>query len=87
MWTAEGTENWVYTATTKPYFDFGTHAGAIWLIKDHNGEDLAVFQAVEKVGRVLVTPTLSLRTHIADVNGDGSVNVLDFGGDCFGVRE
>ena len=74
---ADGAERWVYTAATKPFSDASTHVGAIWLIKDHNGEDLAVFQAVEKVGRVLVTPTLSLRTHIADVNGDGSVNVLD----------
>ena len=36
-----------------------------------------MFQAVEKVGRAITAPTLTLRTHIVDVNGDARVNVLD----------
>ena len=71
----DGTERWVYTAATKLFYHGNTHVGAIWLIKDHKGEDLAVFRAVEKVGRVLISPTSIPIT--ADVNSDGSVNVLD----------
>ena len=55
-----------------------THVGGLCLVKDTNGTALAVFQAVEKVGRVLITPTLTSRTDIeADVSGDGVVNILD----------
>ena len=77
---ADGTEHWHYTAATKWWFDIGTYAGAIWLIKDHNGNPLAVVRAEEKVGRVLIGPTLfetdSEGTN-GDLNGDGVVNVLD----------
>ena len=50
---ADGTENLRYHAT-RNIFDFGTYAGAIWLIKDHTGEDLAVFRAEEKTGRIII---------------------------------
>ena len=33
---------------------FVTDAGDIWLLKDKNGDDLAVFRAEEKIGRILV---------------------------------
>ncbi len=33
---------------------FGTNAGDIWLLKDENGDDLAVFRAEKKTGRILV---------------------------------
>ena len=33
-----------------------TYAGHVWLVKDGNGKNLAVFRAVEKTGRALVVP-------------------------------
>ncbi len=73
---AYGNENWVYTATTKEYFDLGTRAGVVWLMKDHNGEDVALFRAEEKVGRVLITPTLQLITPgLSKISGDNQAGV------------
>ncbi len=54
---------------------FSTWVGAIWLIQDHTGKDLAVFRAGEQVGRVLIGGPPSQDT--LDVNGDGIVNLLD----------
>ena len=66
-----------------------TNVGDLLLAKDLDGRNLAVFQAVEKVGRALIVPALETRTTIdendrtesppitADVNSDGNVNVLD----------
>ena len=71
---ADGTEHFHYRTVVETR-GVGTYAGAIWLIKDHNDEDLAVFRAEEKVGRVLVSPTSIPIT--ADVNSDDLVNVLD----------
>ena len=48
----DGSENFVYRSTTKWIYDLGSRAGTIWLAKDHTGEDLAVFRAEEKAGRV-----------------------------------
>ena len=68
---------------------FTTEVGGLLLAKDPTGKNIAVFQAVEKVGRALVAPALETRTMIdenartesppisADVNSDGIVNVLD----------
>ena len=55
---SDGVEHWHYTAATKWWFDIGTYAGATWLIKDHNGEDLAVLRAEQGVGRVIISPSL-----------------------------
>ena len=33
---------------------FGTYPGDIWLLKDENGDDLAVYRAEKKTGRILV---------------------------------
>ena len=33
---------------------FGTYPGDIWLLKDENGDDLAVYRAEKKIGRILV---------------------------------
>ena len=71
---ADGTEHFHYRTVVETRA-VGTYAGALWLIKDHNGKDLAVFRAEEKVGRVLISPTSIPMT--ADVNSDGSVNILD----------
>ena len=75
----DGTETLHYRFPPNPWMiaHFGCRVGDLLLAKDATGSPLAVFQAVEKVGRAIMTPTLSLRTHIVDVNGDGSVNVLD----------
>ena len=48
----------------------------IWLIKDLNGRNLAVFQAVEKTGRILIDETLNLITHgLSKVSGDNQTSV------------
>ena len=48
----DGSENLVYRSTTRWIYDLGSRAGTIWLAKDHTGEELAVFRAEEKTGRV-----------------------------------
>ena len=73
---ADGAERWVYTAATKPFSDANTHVGAIWLIKDHNGEDLAVFRAEEKTGRVLISAAPVLITPgLSKISGDSQIGV------------
>ena len=72
---ADGTAHFAYRNAVGGINEFTSRVGGIWLIKDRNGEDLAVFRAEEKVGRVLISPTSIPIT--ADVNSDGSVNVLD----------
>ena len=72
---ADGTKHFHYRTVVETR-DVGTYAGAIWLIKDHNGEDLAVFRAEEKIGRVLVTPTPFLITPgLSKVSGDNQSGV------------
>ena len=75
----DGTETLHYRFPPNPWMiaHFGCRVGGLLLAKDATGSPLAVFQVVEKVGRAIITPTLTLRTHIVDVNGDGSVNILD----------
>ena len=87
----DGTETLHYRFPPNPWIiaHFGCRVGDLLLAKDATGSPLAVFQAVEKVGRVLIGPGLETPTTIdengrtesppitADVNSDGSVNVLD----------
>ena len=48
----------------------------IWLVKDSNGKDLAVFQAVEKVGRILIYEAPNLITPgLSKVSGDNQSGV------------
>ena len=47
----DGSENLAYRGI-RWIFDLVAPAGTIWLAKDHMGEDLAVFRAGEKTGRV-----------------------------------
>ena len=51
-----------------------TRVNSIWLIKDLDGRNIAVFQAQEKIGRAAIgaVPIASV-----DVNSDGVVNILD----------
>ncbi len=47
----------------------------VWLIKDANDRNLALFQTVEKAGRALIgSPP---QKTVEDVNSDGIVNILD----------
>ncbi len=75
---ADGTEHLHYRATTKEIHDFNTYAGAIWLLKDHTGKNLAVFRAEEKTGRVFIgSPPTPDPVASVDVNSDSVVNILD----------
>ena len=50
--------------------------GDLLLAKDNTGKPLAVFQAVEKTGRVLLTPTFNLITlGLSKVSGDNQAGV------------
>jgi hypothetical protein len=63
-------------STTTDFLAVHTEVGAIWLIQDHTGKDLAVFRAEKEVGRVLVTPTLHLiKPGLSKVSGDNQTVV------------
>ena len=47
---------------------------SIWLIKDLDGRNIAVFQAQEKIGRAAIG---AVPIAAVDVNSDGVVNILD----------
>ena len=56
----------------------------VWLVKDTNGRNIAVFQAQEKIGRAGISampdkaePTPPDPVASVDINGDGVVNILD----------
>ncbi len=51
---AEGKESYRGRAAAEAYSIQHTHTGHIWLVKDQNGENLALFQAVEKTGRAFI---------------------------------
>ena len=73
---ADGAEHLQYRSTTRKLYSFNTYVGAIWLVKDHNDEDLAVFRTVEKVGRALVAPALHLITSgLSIVSGDNQTGI------------
>ena len=62
--------------TSADFLAVHTVVGAIWLIQDHTGKDLAVFRAEKEVGRVLVTPTPFLITSgLSKVAGDNQSGV------------
>ena len=54
----------------------GTIANKMWLVKDLNGRNLAVFQTVEKTGRILIDETLNLITPgLSKVSGDNQAGL------------
>ena len=57
FFNADGKKILYQYSTTTDFWHVITEVGAIWLIQDHTGKDLAVFRAEEEVGRVLITPT------------------------------
>ena len=52
-----------------------TYTEHIWLVKDLNGVNLALFRAVAKTGQAIIGTEQPVNR--ADVNGDGTVNILD----------
>ena len=55
-----------------------TRVGGRYLIKDANGRDIALFQAVKETGRALITPTLNLITPgLSKVSGDNQSGISD----------
>ena len=68
-----------------------TRINSIWLVKNTNGGNIAVFQAEEKIGRAAIGATTNKRSQTTqvlppkatepvpsvDVNSDGIVNILD----------
>ena len=72
---ADGTEHFHYRTVVETRA-VGTYAGALWLIKDHNGADLAVFRAEEKIGRVLISAAPILITPgLSKISGDNQKGV------------
>ena len=54
----------------------GTIANKMWLVKDLNGRNLAVFQTLEKTGRILIDETLNLITPgLSKISGDNQSGV------------
>ena len=72
---ADGRKTLRYYSTSDDFTALDTHVGAIWLIEDHTGKDVAVFRAEEEVGRVLIGGPPS--QDVLDVNGDGDVDIQD----------
>ena len=77
----DGTETFHYRFPPNPWmiahFE-GIHPGDLLLAKDSTGSPLAVFRAVEKVGRALVAPTLHLITPgLSKVSGDNQTGMSD----------
>ena len=51
---ANGNESYRGRAAADAFSIQHTHAGHIWLVKDQNGENIAVFQAEQKTGRAFI---------------------------------
>ncbi len=74
----DGSETLRYRAPPKAYAiaHFSCRVGDLFLAKDTAGRPLAVFQAVEKAGRVLVAPTLHLiKPGLSKVSGDNQAGI------------
>ena len=75
FFSTDGTK-WLHQhSTTQDVLAVGTWVGAVWLLQDHTGKDIAVFRAGEQVGRVLIGGPPS--QDVLDVNSDGIVDLLD----------
>ena len=77
FFNADGQKILYQYITTIDFWHFITEVGAIWLIQDLTGKDLAVFRAEEQVGRVLFTLTPFLITSgLSTVSGDNQSGVF-----------
>ena len=71
----DGNEKFYGRVGADTFVNQHTYVDHIWLVKDPNGVNLAVFRAEEKTGRAIIgTEQMG---NPADVNGDGAVNILD----------
>ena len=76
FFNADGKKKLHQYITVADFLAVHTVVGAIWLIQDHTGKDLAVFRAEKEVGRVLITPTLHLiKPGLSKVSGDNQTGV------------
>ena len=74
----DGTEHLANRFPPYPWLvtEFTMEVGGLLLAKDSSGRPLAVFQAVEKVGRAFVGPTMNLITPgLSKVSGDNQIGV------------
>ena len=72
----DGTESFWFRVAPGVIRSRPAFAHSLWLIKDSNGKNLAVFQAVEKVGRFLIEEVLYLITPgLSKVSGDDQSGV------------
>ena len=74
----DGTESYAYRSSADPnqMYEFTIGAGRLLLVKDLDGRNIAVFQAVGKVGRALVGPALNLITPgLSKISGDNQAGV------------
>ena len=74
----DGTEHFEYRFEPRPDLitRFGCRVGDLLLAKDSTGNNLGVFQAVEKVGRALIGPALILITPgLSKISGDNQAGV------------
>ena len=74
----DGTESYAYRSSADPnqMYEFTIGAGRLLLVKDLDGRNIAVFQAVGKVGRALVGPALNLITPgLSKISGDNQSGV------------
>ena len=72
----DGTESFWFRVAPGVIRSRRAFAHSLWLIKDSNGKNLAVFQAVEKVGRFLIEEVLYLITPgLSKVSGDNQTSV------------
>ena len=73
---SDGKETYHGRVPIKAYSIQYTYAGHIWLVKDSNGRNLAVFQAVEKTGRILINEAPILITPgLSKISGDNQTSV------------
>ncbi len=72
----DGTERFRRRVPSGDFLWSGPRANKLQLIKDLNGRNLAVFQPVEKTGRILIDETLNLITPgLSKISGDNQAGV------------
>ena len=72
----DGSE-WYWTRVSPGFFRVTpTWTDVMWLIKDPNGKNIAIFQPVEQMGRVIIRAEMDLITHgLSKVSGDNQSGI------------
>ena len=73
----DGKERYVGRVDAGRYSQRWTYAGHIWLIKDQNGKNLAVFQAEEKTGRAYIGKPQPQPQRITQVSGNNQHGLVN----------